>query len=239
MATKKPAPCRFSIGIVVPASSVTAAALASGSMARTSQTPGATSCGPKTPNGSPCSAATIAATARSPTVQTSFACPAGAFGPRAGFPGSRRRVAFQPSAPSFAIGRSCAQDRKNAPDRRFDPVRPVVRLVVDLVERLGEEMQPQQALARGAVFDAGRAALGGFLIGIEEGGLNCPLPRSRRGGDARRRLAEALRHLARDGLARIGEGAQHAGDIAQGRGLGAPLFRRARRLALEIDDRDV
>ena len=51
--------------------------------------------------------------------------------------------------------------------------------------------------------------------------------------------AEALAHVAGGGLGRIGEGPQHPGHIAQRRALAAALLRRARRLALEIDDHDV
>src|SRR5688500_18294144 len=69
--------------------------------------------------------------------------------------------------------RSCenlfVQDGQNAPDRGFDPIGPVVGLVVDLVEGLGEEMQAQEAGPAAYVLDPCRAAARGLLVGAEKG----------------------------------------------------------------------
>src|SRR3954465_8290500 len=74
------------------------------------------------------------------------------------------------------------ENRQNASDRRFDPIRTVIRLVIHLVERLAEEVQAHQPGPRGVVLDPDRAAGCRLLVGAEESLFGEPEPV---GGDGR------------------------------------------------------
>jgi hypothetical protein len=120
--------------------------------------------------------------------------------------------------------------------RDADPVRPVVHLVAQFVERLvqlvprEQPARPQQRGQRGAVSRVGVAA--------QERLPRLALP----AGGERLQRGDVLR-CARDAtqgcLRRVAERTQHAGHVAQRQLLGAPLVERSTRFALEVDDHEV
>src|SRR3954466_41905 len=66
------------------------------------------------------------------------------------------------------LSRFLFENRQNASDRRFDPIRTVIRLVIHLVERLPEEMQAHQPGPRGVILDPDRTARRRLLVGAQE-----------------------------------------------------------------------
>ena len=132
------------------------------------------------------------------------------------------------------------QNCENPTGRDFDPIRPVIGLVIDLVERLRQEREREQPRPR----SPGRSLPHGWSRprrGRHRGNAASIMPRQAM--DAlRARSSESANRAAISRvtvLGPIGEGAQHPGDVAQRRRLGAALIGRPSGLTLEVDDDEV
>src|SRR5438309_3141988 len=119
-----------------------------------------------------------------------------------------------------------------------DPLRPAVELVAKLVQRLLQQhrRQLEVEVLGGLRHERGRAGRG--QVAAEEGCRNGVHPEPRPGLQARAgRGLELLR--PQRSLARIAEGAEHAGDIAKREALQAALIEASGRLAFEVDDYEI
>src|SRR5260221_9259630 len=128
------------------------------------------------------------------------------------------------------------EQRHQALHRDVDPVGPVRRLVAQLVEHLLDLGELQEA-ARVFKRCVEAAALHRSGISVEERLARRLLPRDERRPEALDARLGALAQLRR--AARIAEGAQHAGDIAQRRVLLAALGGRPRPLPLAIHEQEI
>ena len=124
----------------------------------------------------------------------------------------------------------------------MQPVGAVVFLVAQLVEHfldLGEPQQPTHVVEV-LVEDAACRCLSHFYrlgIGLEESLARLRLPGAQRRRERSVGRHRALAHLRR--AARIAEGAQHPGDVAQRRVLAPRVGERPGGLALEVDNQEV
>ena len=109
-----------------------------------------------------------------------------------------------------------------------NPVGPVVELVAELVDGLLELEDGQHPFDRRLARRQQRR-VDSLEVALEEAFARTCLPVLGRLGPARERR----------GGGRVGEGAQHPGDVSQRRALAAALDERPRRLALEVDDHPV
>ena len=108
------------------------------------------------------------------------------------------------------------------------PVGAVAELVAELVDGLLQLEHGQEPLDR-LLPRRQQGRVHGSHVPLEIGRAAVVLPRLGRLGAA----------LQLRGRGRVREGAQHAGDVAQGRALAASLGDAARRLALEVEDQPV
>src|SRR3954447_17667859 len=123
-----------------------------------------------------------------------------------------------------------------------DPVRTVVHLVRDFVERFFQEMRIEQHLQFSARLRQMRGVAAFGEIRAQEGGAHPSIPEVGAALDRRRILGtnhRVLRLAEQDGVRRVVEGPEHAGHVAQGAALDAALAQWPRRLALEVDDDEV
>src|SRR3954452_5372751 len=123
-----------------------------------------------------------------------------------------------------------------------DPVRTVVHLVRDFVERFLQEMRIEQHLQFSARLRQMRGIAAFGEIRAQERGAHPSIPEVRSTLDRRRILGtyhRVLRLPEQHRMRRVVEGAEHAGHVAQGAALDAALAQWPRRLALEIDDDEV
>ncbi len=136
-----------------------------------------------------------------------------------------RRAGFAPSSTGHSASAAWSMSRSMPATGIPTQSGPVVELVAQLVDRLLELEHGEQALDRGLARRQQRR-VDRLEVAVEE-----PLARP---------LLPVRRHVgvARElgGGRRVGERAEHPGDVAQRRALAAPLDERARRLALEVED---
>src|SRR6185312_11762657 len=124
-----------------------------------------------------------------------------------------------------ALSQGLLEQADDAGHRDAHPVGPVVQLVAQLVDRL-LELEDREHGARGRLAGWHQGRVDGLEVALHEGVAGAILP-------ALRGHPTALQIAGRGG---VGEGAQHAGDVAQRRALAAALEQRPRRLALEVED---
>src|SRR3954468_7958175 len=137
---------------------------------------------------------------------------------------------------------SAAEKLQHAAQRDAHPVRPVVHLVRDFVERFFEQMRVEQHLQLVTRLRQMRGVAAFGEVRAQEGAAHPSIPEIRStlhrclilGTDDR-----MLRLSEQHGMRRVMEGAQHPGDVAQGAALDAALAQWPRRLAFEIDDDEV
>src|SRR5262245_28562362 len=137
------------------------------------------------------------------------------------------------------VGLQGVEHRLQAGERDAQPGRPVVRLVADLVQRLLQGEEGQQAIGLGAVLWAARRVADGVEVALEERLLRGLAPRRGERQQLRDRIRLVLRDCEQGGPFGIFEGSEHSRHVLERRQLLAPLPQRARRLALEVDNIEI
>ena len=117
-----------------------------------------------------------------------------------------------------------------------DPGRAVVELVEEFIEGLFEQVRVEQAMGLRGLWSEMRIRGDGGAPGGEEFGGDGVLPELGPGFESFGGVGVALGEVVEGGIGGVAEGAEHAGEIAEG-GLLGPTFReRAGGLAFEVED---
>ena len=145
--------------------------------------------------------------------------------------------------PRSCVSSCLVEDGEDAPNRRLDPVRPIVGLVVDFVERLAEQVQAHQGLSRRCRPSIQTTAAARRLgVGCQE--RVCGEPAATPPRSPRTRAARPSRRSAGPRRARPSPPHRRRNEACRPhRAAASVLPRRSsvgpRRLALEIDDHHV